>query len=323
MQTLIKNTRAYQLLRAERDKQRLKHAYLVKFDDGKNLRSALKSFAKLLFDCDRLQSSRIADLIDAETFSDCLFYPADGERFVVEDAERLTEESTLQAVEGEKKVFVIGDFAQATVAAQNKLLKLLEEPPEGVIFLLGATTVFPVLPTVLSRVEKLEILPFDTPQILSCLSRSYTDDRYSHTDFELCAAASGGCVGTAQSLLEGGDFHSLLSDAFSLCLAQRYELPILCKKIGEAKRKKEFLSLLRILFRDALVLSANLNEKEVFLRGERKKLFKITQLYSPAALLYAQTLLTNAEQQLFFNTVFPQCIEVLFAKLCEKREQNE
>ena len=323
MQTLIKNTRAYQLLRAERDKGRLKHAYLVQFDDSNNLRACLKSFAKLLFDCDKATSSRISDLIDAETFSDCLFYPAKGEKFVVEDAEKLTEESTLQAVEGERKVFVVCDFAEATPASQNKLLKLLEEPPAGVIFLLGATTVYPVLSTVLSRVEKLEIPPFDVAQVQTCLARLYAEKQtYTQSDFELCAAASGGCVGRAQSLLEGGDFNELLKEAFSLCLGQPHELPVLIKKIGETKRKKEFLSLLRILFRDALILRSRLQENTLFLRGEKDKLTKMTAIYSPAALLSAQELLLAAEQQLFFNTVFPQCIEVLFAKIYELRAKR-
>lgn len=75
----------------------------------------------------------------------------------MEDAERILEESALKPVEGNKKLFVAGDFAEATTQAQNKLLKLLEEPPEGVYFLLGATVSFSVLPTILSRTEKLEI----------------------------------------------------------------------------------------------------------------------------------------------------------------------
>ena len=226
-------------------------------------------------------------------------------------------------MEGEKKVFVVCDFAEATPASQNKLLKLLEEPPEGVVFLLGATTAFPVLSTVLSRVEKLEISPFDVAQVKACLTRLYAEKQtYTQADFELCAAASGGCVGRAQSLLEGGDFQALLEDAFALCLGQPHELPVLIKKIGETKRKKEFLSLLRILFRDTLILRANLQKSALFLQGEKDKLEKMATVYSSAALLSAQELLLAAEQQLFFNTVFPQCIEVLFARIYALREKK-
>ena len=324
MQTLLKTTKAYQLLKAESEKSRFSHAYLLLFDDSKNLKSALKLFSKLFFNCAEINQTtgaglrRISSLIDEERFSDCLFFPKDTEKFMVEDAEAISEESLLQAVEGEKKVFVISDFSSATAAAQNKLLKLLEEPPKNVIFLLGATNLFSVLPTVLSRVEKLEIPAFEIEQIVNFLSRCYANERYSQTDFTLCAAASGGSIGVAQSILEGGDTSTLIKDAFSLCLAKKQDLPALIKKIGETKRKKELFSLLRILFRDTLLLKMG-NEKQIFLKSEISFLQSMANRFSLSTLFYAQEEISKAEQQLFFNTVFPQCLEILFAKIFEKQ----
>lgn len=326
MISLIENTRAFKLLQSEGEKSRFSHAYLLQFDDSRNLKTALKAFAKLLFGCTEQavayseKHRRIASLIDGEKFSDCLFYPKDGEKFLVEDAEKIAEECMLQPVESEIKAFVIGDFASATAVAQNKLLKLLEEPPKGVIFLLGTTSVFPVLSTVLSRVEKLEIPPFEIEQISDCLAREYPSG-YTRTDFELCAAASGGSVGTAQSILEGGDFHTLLSDAFSLCIAKPHELPSLIKRTGESKRKKEFLSLLRIIFRDALLLKKDGEKASVFLRSEKKNLTLICENYPLSTLLFSQACISEAEQQLFFNTVFSQCLEILFSKIYQHKEK--
>lgn len=150
-------------MRAEIRENRAGHTYLLVLDDPRNLRFALKEFAKLFFfvseEGETAREIRISDLIEKETFSDCIILPENGKKFSVEDAEKIQEESALKPVEGEKKLFVIGDFADATREAQNKLLKLLEEPPEGVYFLLGATVTYPVLPTVLSRVQKLEVPP--------------------------------------------------------------------------------------------------------------------------------------------------------------------
>ena len=203
MRRLLQSTRSYALLKAEKEENRLNHAYLLIFDDARNLKTALKEFAKIFFneEGNPFASERIFELIDAETFSDCLFFPAEGKKFSVEDAEKITEESALKPVEGNRKLFVVGDFAEATVQAQNKLLKLLEEPPAGVCFLLGATVTFPVLPTVLSRAEKLEIPAFSVKEVKACLERMYS---VSASDAALYAAASGGCVGEAQNILEGG-----------------------------------------------------------------------------------------------------------------------
>ena len=40
MQTLLKKTRAYTLLQADRKQERLGHAYLLLLDDARNLRVA-------------------------------------------------------------------------------------------------------------------------------------------------------------------------------------------------------------------------------------------------------------------------------------------
>ncbi|MBO5335351.1 MAG: hypothetical protein J6A87_05175, partial [Clostridia bacterium] len=120
MQTLLKQTRAYGLIKTEEARGELSHAYLLLFDDARNLRSALKTFIKPFFGCSEEETTgekRRSNLIDNETFSDCLFFPENGKKFMVEDAERITEESTLKPVEGEKKAFVISGFDFATPAA--------------------------------------------------------------------------------------------------------------------------------------------------------------------------------------------------------------
>jgi DNA polymerase-3 subunit delta' len=323
MQTLIKNTQAYRLFKAERDQNRFSHAYLLLMDDSRNLRATLKAFAKLVFHCDEQtteQQKTLAKRIDEETFTDCLFYPDKEEKFVVDDAERLAEECVLKPVESDKKLFLVSDFADANVASQNKLLKLLEEPPEGVIFLLGATSVFPVLSTVLSRVSKLEILPFSEKQVVSALSRLYENSTYTKTDFELCAAASGGSVGAAQNMLEGGYYSSLLENAFSLALAEEHRLPQIFRTVGETKYKKEILSLLRLIFRDALMIKLQEEpyQKSVLLSAEKNKLQEVASRYSKKALLYAQEAISQAELEVQFNAVFPQCVEVCLAKIRKK-----
>lgn len=322
MQTLLQQTDSYTLLKAERAEKRLSHAYLLHFADERNLRFALQSFAKILLDCDTcatLSQKRRAELIDKDSFSDCLFFPATDKKLSVDDAEKIREESILQPVEGDKKVFVIGDFAEANVQTQNKLLKLLEEPPAGVIFLLGATTVYPVLPTVLSRTKRLDIPAFSTEQVRACLARTY-GRTYDENTLSLCAVCANGSVGQAQNMLEGGRYKDLLESAFALIRTPSFKLPQVVRTVGETKYKKELLSLLRLIFRDALVLKTqgkNADER-LLLKAELPALREIAAAYGVPALLYAQEGLSKAEQQVTFNAVFPQCIELFMANVHEK-----
>ena len=49
MQTLIQTSKAYRLVKTERQENRLSHTYLLLYDDARNLRFALKEFAKIFF----------------------------------------------------------------------------------------------------------------------------------------------------------------------------------------------------------------------------------------------------------------------------------
>lgn len=343
MQTLLKKTQAYHILKTECAKNQNAHAYLLIFNDAQNLSSALKTFAKLFFHCDELndaKSQRISQLIDNDSFSDCLCFFTDNKKLAVEDAERIQEESALNAVEGEKKVFLIGDFAEANAQTQNKLLKLLEEPPKDVVFLLGSTTAFPVLSTVISRTKKLEIPPFDILDVAECLFRTYKD-KYPRDTYTLCAATSDGNVGQAQNILEGGFYTALMDNAFSLALTTNAKLPVLIKQIGETKHQKQLLALLRIIFRDALLLKMRTMQavdtssyvkkmqnpdgkpvdSQLLLRLEKQKLLNVAKKYTFSALLYAQEALSNAEFQIKFNAVFSQCLEICIANILKNNEK--
>jgi len=69
----------------------------------------------------------------------------------VEDIAQLIRQAYIMPNEGGRKVFIIEDAHLLTVPAQNKLLKLLEEPPFYLVILLLCGNISSILPTVLSR----------------------------------------------------------------------------------------------------------------------------------------------------------------------------
>ena len=92
MQTLLKTTGAYKLLQNEGKNKDFSHAYLLLFEDARNLRVALKTFAKLFFYCENEYTEkerRISGLIDAENYADCLFFPdEEGKKLLEKIVER-------------------------------------------------------------------------------------------------------------------------------------------------------------------------------------------------------------------------------------------
>jgi DNA polymerase-3 subunit delta' len=72
--------------------------------------------------------------------------------------------------EGGYRIFLIPDADRMTLQAANSVLKILEEPPKGWIFLLTASDPTLVLPTVLSRCQSMKLRPFDSDTLRKLLS---------------------------------------------------------------------------------------------------------------------------------------------------------
>ena len=321
MQEILRNTTAYTRLLAQREEGKLSHAYLLVYDDPEHTKTALKELTKILFhaeqnrcgEYDDPESERIARLVDGEKYADCLVYPKNEKRLNVEECERIIEECFVHAVEGERKVILIDRIDEALPTAQNKLLKVLEEPHEGVVFLLSARTVYPVLQTVLSRTQKLEISPFSIEEVGACLRRNKKINA-TVEEIQLVSALSCGSVGTAEGLLHAGYYKTLLSDAFNLCECEIDRLPIAAKQAGATKNKKELVSILRLIFRDAAFVKLGKTE-QLLLSPERERIARIADRFSFSALSYAQERLSAVEKEVQFNANFAQCIELCMARI--------
>ncbi|MGI6203425.1 MAG: ATP-binding protein [Eubacteriales bacterium] len=103
------------------------------------------------------------------------------------------------------KFYLIPDADNMTVQAQNALLKLLEEPPSGVYFLILCESSANLLPTVRSRAPIIKMQKF-TDAELSNLLIKYDKNaaRKSELDreaFERCIRLADGSVGRALELL--------------------------------------------------------------------------------------------------------------------------
>lgn len=76
-------------------------------------------------------------------------------QFTVDDARQLSERAALRAI-GERRVFVLA-VDSINIEAQNALLKTLEEPPGGALFVFLHPAPDTLLPTIRSRVQMLTL----------------------------------------------------------------------------------------------------------------------------------------------------------------------
>ncbi|MBR0500160.1 MAG: hypothetical protein IJJ72_04110 [Bacteroidales bacterium] len=79
----------------------------------------------------------------------------------VAEARRIFEKLSLRAAEGTWKTMIIFLPEKMNLDAANKLLKLLEEPPQGTLFLLISHNPERLLPTIRSRCQTIALKPLD------------------------------------------------------------------------------------------------------------------------------------------------------------------
>jgi DNA polymerase-3 subunit gamma/tau len=105
---------------------------------------------------------------------------------------------------GKSKVFILDEVHRLTIDAQNSLLKILEEPPNGVYFILATTEKEKLLPTILSRCQIHDLRRVDTPTIVKRLVKiSESENKYLQNDVLMFIAEQAkGSVRDAITLLE-------------------------------------------------------------------------------------------------------------------------
>lgn len=280
---LIKNTGAYKIVAGDKAAGTLSHAYLLITADGKYLRDYMRMFARLIM-CEHggCGECRACKLIESERHTDVMFLPAEaGGKTVTEDIENLIEDSYVKPFEGDKKLYVLCGAEQMTPAAQNKLLKTLEEPPKGVHILLGATSEYPLLSTVKSRVKTLSIPPF-TDEVLYGEMEKYFPDKERLKN----AIANGdGTVGEAESLFGDEKLSQVTELAAEIltCMKSSGDVLEYSTKVLALKDMPKFLSVLEQMLRDMLVEC----EGGKVWNGASHGLFERAGDFTEGALIYA------------------------------------
>ena len=91
----------------------------------------------------------------------------------IDDIRGLQRIANLPPYEGKYKVFIIDDAEYLSTEAANSLLKILEEPPQSVVWLLLVAEEEHLLPTIISRCQRLELKPVPSEQVQEALVNSY------------------------------------------------------------------------------------------------------------------------------------------------------
>ena len=325
---------------------RLSHAYLFTGTRGTGKTTCAKILARAVNcehpengnPCNRcpsclgIESGRFLDVVELDAASN------NG----VDSVRALRDEAIYSPAQVKKRVYIVDEVHMLSTPAFNALLKILEEPPEHLMFILATTELHKVPATILSRCQRFafrRILPKDIvarlnyiagqehidlkedgAALLARLSDGALRDALSFLD--QCAAAGGAIDAPAvlDALGLAGNVQTAQMMELILSRDTRGALELLGKLYDGGKDVGAVLGELSTLSRELLIRATAGEGGESLLSGayDANTLADLSRKGTPARFIQLCTLLQETAAQLQFSVNRRTDAELCILKLCDE-----
>lgn len=260
---------------AIRDKKPF-HAYLFQGEEGVGKEALARTFAaglqcqsesadkpcKECVSCRQMESGNQPDVIWVTREKASLG--------VDEIREQLCNTMDIKPFSSPYKIYLVPEAEKMTEAAQNALLKTIEEPPEYGIVILMTSNISALLPTIQSRCLTMEFRPLSTVVV-----ESYVKEHCQVPDYQARASAAfaQGNLGKAMRYAKSEDFierkdHiiSLLRHVEQMDLS---EMLAVIKDLGTRKDEvRDYIDLMVLWYRDVLLFKATKDINQLLFQDE-------------------------------------------------------
>lgn len=169
----------------------------------------------------------------------------------VEEIRIFREDMFLSSTEADSKIYVIEDADTMTVAAQNALLKVLEEPPPSVHIILLSTSADKILSTIKSRTQYVQMQIFSADEIENYIKEQgdFAEALLGSSEERLrgIILSAGGVIGEATSRLsqrsaDEADERRLVGEVLAM-LPKRASFSGLYSAMSQLPQKRELFRL--------------------------------------------------------------------------------
>lgn len=244
----------------------ISHAYLFSGSEGTGKCLTALSFAKALNclslgddscnqcnSCKKFNNGNFPDIIQVE--------PIDGS-IKIETIRELQKKVSLRPYEGRFKVVLIKGVEDMTIAAANSFLKTLEEPTESTVFILISNNYHLLLPTIISRCQRIHfnLIPVEIIKKVLIQNSSMRPE-----EAHLIASYSQGCLGKAMEM----DINDVIKKRDSILDFMKNisfeQMDLVFKKskvwAGDNEAVEDILTTILNIIRDLTILKISINNK--------------------------------------------------------------
>lgn len=306
----IKEQQFFKNLVEKNERGTLSNSILFFCDDEQTAKVSLIMTALLLqyptfelFDEDSTEFTKILNRSDIDN----RFYPKNGEKLLVSDSNEIVSEVFMKPVNFDKKIFVIHNFDVSTTEAQNKLLKVLEEPPKNVYFLLSAKRQDKVLPTIKSRCDKIVISPLADEEV-----EKYCKDK-------LACILGNGYLGRTLALEKDENLKSLCDFAVSIFTEMKSSKDVLrfSKNFANFKGREDLILEVLSLCVEDMIKQKCESEALCKLSLYANEIKNVEFEFSIAALCEIEKLISSFREKVDFNANATVLIDNFLLKILE------
>ena len=227
----------------------------------------------------------------------------------VRDAASLLRKLSMKSYEGEYKIAIIWMAEKMRTDTANKLLKLLEEPPEKTVFMLIAEDQEELLATIKSRTALVKIPAIETNDVEKALIERL--NAQPHQAHDAAMISEGNWITACHSVQDSEEhkyFFTTFQQWMRLCFRAAYSELIdfsnNIKTIGREKQKELLEYGLRIV-RNSLLFNNNLAEIVMLPEDEKTFNSKFAPFVNPANLAQIAELFEEAMRQIERNGYAP------------------
>lgn len=269
------------------------HAYILDCNDKILYDDLLLSCAVKILGCTRQEET----LVFARTHPDVEIFPTESKkRISADDVKKIINSAYTKPTMSNKKVFCVAVNVSSGEVWQNKLLKLLEEPPQNVFLLIAVPNAEELLPTLRSRCQVIKTGKFNDGVIAQFLNKT---KNVATSKAEEIARLALGSVAKAQYIASNPSYMACVEDVLNIFgnmtgtknMAQF--LPIVAKYKDSYE---DFFEIMENVLFDAILVKTNaLQSLNLF---KKTDIIKVADNYTTDALLRAIGFVEQAKKQL-------------------------
>lgn len=256
---LFSKDRAVKLIENSVRTDRLSNAYIICGEKGVGKKTLAKYMASQIL-CEKKQGIPCGEckpcrMLNASAHPDFITVTPAGKsgNYLSDDLRPIISDASISPNEGDKKIYFLPQIDRALTAAQNVLLKIIEEPPAHVAFIMTADRKDMILPTVLSRSICLNIPEPSEDECLEALREKGVDIAVAKN----AVSVFGGNIGKCLEYINDDGAKRLPEAVSKICsaLVESDEYALLCALSSLEKERElclETLAALKNVIRDAV-----------------------------------------------------------------------